>query len=103
MSQYAIAAIAVAAAYMAIGAAIQGPVAAIVSFRSVSAMLFSLLIGLRLGSSWGYRTAAICFLLAVFMGLVMSALEIADQAWYLALVNAKDFFNLKNSGLLSDR
>ncbi len=99
LSQYAIAAIAVAAAYMAIGAAVQGPVAAIVSFRSVSAMLFNLLIGLRLGSSWGYRTAAICFLLAVFMGLVMTVFEIADPVWYLDLVNATDFFNLKNDGL----
>lgn len=103
LSQYAFAAIAVAAAYMAIGAAVQSPVGAIISFRSVSAMLFSLLIGLRLGSSWGYRTAAICFLLAVFMGLIMSALEIADPAWYLDLVNAKDFFNLKNAGLMADR
>ena len=103
LSRYASVAIAVAAAYMVIGAAVGGPVAAIISFRSVSAMLFSLLIGLRLGSSWGYRTAAICFLLAVFMGLILSALEIADPAWYLDLVNAKDFFNLKNSGLLADR
>ncbi len=103
LSQYAFAAIAVAAAYMAIGAAVQGPVGAIISFRSVSAMLFSLLIGLRLGSSWGYRTAATCFLLAVFVGLIMSALEIADPAWYLDLVNARDFFNLKNEGLLADR
>ena len=102
LSQYALAAIAVAAAYMAIGAAVQGPIAAVVSFRSVSAMLFSLLIGLRLGSSWGYRTAAICFLLAVFMGLVMTALEIADPVWYLNLVNATDFFNLKNDGLRAD-
>lgn len=103
LSQYAFAAIAVAAAYMAIGAAVQSPVGAIISFRSVSAMLFSLLIGLRLGSTWGYRTAAICFLLAVFMGLIMSAFEIADPAWYLGLVNAKDFFNLKNAGLMADR
>ena len=103
LSQYALAAIAVAAAYMAIGAVVQSPVGAIISFRSVSAMLFSLLIGLRLGSTWGYRTAAICFLLAVFMGLIMSAFEIADPAWYLGLVNAKDFFNLKNAGLMADR
>ncbi len=103
LSQYAFVAIAVAAAYMAIGAALQGPVGAIISFRSVSAMLFSLLIGLRLGSSWGYRTAALCFLLAVFMGLILAALEIADPTWYLGMVNAKDFFNLKNSGLLADR
>lgn len=103
LSQYAIAAIAVAAAYMVIGAAVQGPVGAIISFRSVSAMLFSLLIGLRLGSSWGYRTAAICFLLAVFTGLILSSLEIADPSWYLGLVNAKDFFNLKNAGLVTDR
>ena len=103
LSQYAFAAIAVAAAYMVIGAAVQGPVSAIISFRSVSAMLFSLVIGLRLGSSWGYRTAAICFLLAVFMGLIMSAFEIADPVWYLDLVNAKDFFNLKNAGLMADR
>ena len=103
LSQYAVTAIAVAAAYMALGAVAQGPVGAIISFRSVSAMLFSLLIGLRLGLSWGYRTAATCFLLAVFMGLVMTVLEIADPAWYLGLVNATDFFNLKNSGLLADR
>lgn len=103
VSRYAVASIAVAAAYMAIGAAIQGPVAAIISFRSVSAMLFSLLIGLRLGLSWGYRTAAIGFLLAVFVGLALSSLEIADPSWYLSLVNAKDFFNLKNAGLVTDR
>ncbi len=103
LSQYGLAAIAVAAAYMAMGAALQGPVGAIISFRSVSAMLFSLLIGLRLGSSWGYRTAAVCFLLAVFMGLVMTCFEIADPVWYLDLVNARDFFNLKNDGLLADR
>lgn len=103
LSQYVIASIAVAAAYMVIGAAIQGPVAAIISFRSVSAMLFSLLIGLRVGSSWGYRTAALCFLLAVFMGLILSSLEIADPSWYLSLVNAKEFFNLKNAGLVTDR
>ncbi len=102
LTYYALAAIAVAAAYMVIGAATQGPVAAIVSFRSVSAMLFSLLIGLRLGSSWGYRTAAICFLLAVFIGLIMTALEIADPVWYLDLVNATDFVNLKNDGLRAD-
>lgn len=102
LSQYVVAAIAVAAAYMAIGAVAQGPVAAIVSFRSVSAMLFSLLIGLRLGASWGYRTAAICFLLAVFMGLIMTVFEIADPAWYLDLVNATDFVNLKNEGLRAD-
>ncbi len=102
LSQYALVAIAVAAAYMAIGAVAQGPVGAIISFRSVSAMLFSLLIGLRLGASWGYRTAAICFLLAVFTGLIMTTLEIADPAWYLDLVNATDFFNLKSDGLRAE-
>lgn len=103
LSQYAIVSIAIAAAYMAIGAALQSPVSAIISFRSVSAMLFSLLIGLRMGLSWGYRTVATCFLLAVFIGLVLSSLEIADPPWYLSLVNAKDFFNLKNAGLVTDR
>ena len=49
LSRYVFAAIGVAAAYMAIGAAVQGPVVAILSFRSVSALLFSLLRGMRRG------------------------------------------------------
>ncbi len=102
LAKYTIAAIAVAGAYLVIGAAFQGPVGAIISFRQVSAMLFSLLIGLRLGQSWGYRTAVICFLMTVFISLIPTVLEMSDPVWYLRLVNATDFVNLKNSGLRAD-
>lgn len=102
LAKYAIAAIAVAVIYLAIGAASQGAVGAIISFRQVSGTLFSLLIGLGIGQLWGYRTVAICFLLTVFIGLVMTTLEIADPAWYLSLINATDFMNLKNAGLRAE-
>ncbi len=102
LAKYAIAAIAVAIVYLAIGAVSQGAVGAIISFRQVSGTLFSLLIGLRIGQLWGYRTTATCFLLTVFIGLMMTTLEIADPAWYLRLINATDFMNLKNAGLRAD-
>ena len=102
LCKFAIAAIAAAAAYMVLGAATAGPVAAIISFRSVTAMLFSVFIGLRIGQLWGFRTVATCFVLAVCLSLIPATLEIADPAWYLNLINAKDFFNLKNEGLRAE-
>lgn len=102
LAKYAIAAIAVAVLYLALGAVTQGAVSAIISFRQVSGTLFSLLIGLRIGQLWGYRTVATCFLLTVFIGLIMTTLEIADPAWYLSLINATDFMNLKNAGLRTE-
>ena len=68
----------------------------------MSGTLFSLLIGLRIGQLWGYRTVATCFLLTVFIGLILTALEIADPVWYLSMVHATDFMNLKNSGLRTE-
>jgi len=102
LAKYAIAAIAVAVIYLAVGAVSQGLVGAIISFRQVSGTLFSLLIGLRIGQLWGYRTVATCFLLTVFIGLTMTTLEIADPVWYLDMVNATDFMNLKNAGLRAE-
>lgn len=102
LCKFAIAAIGAAVVYMGLGAATAGPVAAIISFRSVTAMLFSVFIGLRIGQLWGYRTVATCFLLAVFLTLIPAVCEIADPAWYLDLINAKDFFNLKAEGLRAE-
>ncbi len=102
LARYAVVAIGVAAIYLAVGAVSQGVVGAIISFRQVSGTLFSLLIGLRIGQLWGYRTIATCFLLTVFIGLLMTTLEIADPVWYLNMVHATDFVNLKNAGLRTE-
>ena len=88
--------IVVALLYMGLGAATAGPTPAVVGFRNATAMLFAIVIGLDIGDRWGYRTVATCFLVSTSLGVVLTSLEIADPAWYLATVDAVSFANLKN-------
>ncbi len=90
-------AIAVALAYTAYGALTAAPTAAVVGFRNATVILFAVIIGLDIGDTWGYRTVATCFLASAAFGVVLAVLEIADPVWYLTLINAADFGNLKNS------
>ncbi len=90
-------AIVVAAVYTAYGAAAGAPTFGVVGFRNATAILFAIIIGLGIGDAWGFRTVATCFLASAVLGLVLSGLEIADPAWYLSLIHAADFGNLKNS------
>ena len=80
-----------------------GSLAAATSFRDATGILFVVVIGLRVGQFWSYRTAAISFLVSGLLGVVLAMLEVADPAWYLGLINATDFTNLKVSGLVTDR
>jgi len=89
-------AIGVALVYTALGAIVAGPTAAVVGFRNATAVLFAIIIGLDIGDRWGYRTIATCFLVSGALGVFLSLIEISDPAWYLSLVHATDFGNLKN-------
>ncbi len=89
-------AIGIALAYTALGAVTAGPTAAVVGFRNATAILFAIIIGLDIGDRWGYRTIATCFLVSGALGIFLSLVEISDPAWYLSLVHAADFGNLKN-------
>lgn len=90
-------AVAVALAYTAYGAAVAAPTSAAVGFRNATAILFAVVIGLDIGDTWGYRTVATCFLASAGLGILLALLEIADPVWYLTLIHAADFGNLKNS------
>ena len=96
-THYVAIAIAVALAYTAYGAMAAAPTSAVVGFRNATAILFAVIIGLDIGDTWGYRTVATCFLATAAFGVLLAAMEIADPIWYLTLINAADFGNLKNS------
>jgi len=96
-TRYVAIAVIVALAYTAYGAVAAGPTPAIVGFRNATAILFAVVIGLDIGDRWSYRTVATCFLASALFGIVLAGLEIADPVWYLTLINAADFGNLKNS------
>ena len=89
-------AIGVALAYTALGAVVAGPTQAVVGFRNATALLFAIVLGLDIGDRWSYRTVATCFLASIVLGVFLSLIEISDPAWYLSLVHAADFGNLKN-------
>lgn len=96
-TRYVCIAVIVALAYTAYGAVAAGPTPAVVGFRNATAILFAMIIGLDIGDRWSYRTVATCFLASASFGVVLAGLEIADPVWYLTLINAADFGNLKNS------
>jgi hypothetical protein len=87
--------IAAAAVYSVYGAAVAGPTEAAVGFRNASTMLLALVVGLDAGDRWSYRTIATVLLVSALLGLGLVGLEIADPDWYLSLVNAADFSNVK--------
>lgn len=89
-------AIGVALAYTALGAIVAGPTPAVVGFRNATALLFAIVLGLDIGDRWGYRTIATCFLVSSVLGVFLSLVEMSDPAWYLSLVHAVDYGNLKN-------
>lgn len=89
-------AIGVAMAYAALGAVVAGPIPAVLGFRNATALLFAIILGLDIGSRWGYRTVATCFLVSSVLGVFLALIEISDPAWYLSAVHAADFANLKN-------
>lgn len=96
-TRYIAIAVGVALAYTAYGAVVAAPTSAVVGFRNATAILFAVVIGLDIGDTWGYRTVATCFLASASFGVLLALLEIADPVWYLTLVHAADFGNLKNS------
>ena len=96
-TRYIAIAVAVALVYTAYGAAVAAPTSAVVGFRNATAILFAVIIGLDIGDAWGYRTIATCYVATAAFGVLLALLEIADPVWYLTLIHAADFGNLKNA------
>ena len=90
-------AVAVAGAYTVLGAAAGGATPAAIGFRNATAMLLAAVVGLTVGATWDYRGVAVCLAVCLLPGLALSCLEISDPNWYLTLINAADFSNVKYS------
>ena len=89
------AAVGIAGAYAMLGAVVAGPTPAAVGFRNATALLLAILIGLEIGRQWRYRTVAACLAVSMLLGVTLAAAEVADPDWYLGLVNATEFSNIK--------
>lgn len=88
-------AVLVAGTYAALGAAVAGATPAAIGFRNATAMLLAAIVGLTVGTTWDYRGVAVCLAVSLLPGLALASLEVADPGWYLDLVNATDFSNVK--------
>lgn len=84
-----------ATAYAGLGAVAAGFKPAMIYYREITSLLLSLLIGLDVGRSWGYKTVATCFLLSTVLSLGLAVAEIIDPLKYYAAINATHFMNMK--------